>query len=132
MIPCRESEKQQIEDFLLEGLQSKGASQSLYISGVPGIGKTASFLEVIKYLEQERDDFVCIKLNGMELSNPESAYNAILREVTGITASTNAAACNILSDVFRLGKLPKKYQKSYSIAKKTKIILLDELDHLIT
>lgn len=42
----RENEYKEIYDFVLEGISNK-VSQALYISGVPGTGKTASVLKVI-------------------------------------------------------------------------------------
>ena len=69
----------------------------------------------------------------MELPNPENAYNLILREITGISGVTAVTACNILSDIFRKGKLPKKYKNFENRnLNKMKLILLDELDNLIT
>jgi len=50
MIPCREKEKKYIKDYLVNALESNGSGHSLYISGVPGIGKTASLLEIMRVL----------------------------------------------------------------------------------
>lgn len=44
----RENEYKEIYDFVLEGVKNK-ISQALYISGVPGTGKTASVLKVTFY-----------------------------------------------------------------------------------
>ena len=105
------------------------------ISGVPGIGKTASFLEVVNKLKNDRgNDFKFINVNAMKLSNPESLYNLLVKEIVGINASSKNQACLILSkiafkmienflihsfvlmmwfvfldELFTRGKLPKKY-----------------------
>lgn len=50
-LPCRDNERKLIEDYLKNGLNNKGSSSSLYISGMPGTGKTATTLEVIKSLQ---------------------------------------------------------------------------------
>ena len=50
MIPCREKEKKYIKDYLVNALDSNGSGHSLYISGVPGIGKTASLLVIMRVL----------------------------------------------------------------------------------
>ena len=53
-LPCREKEKEVIREFIQSGLRNRGSSTSLYISGMPGTGKTATTLEVIKRLNEER------------------------------------------------------------------------------
>jgi len=55
----------------------------MYISGVPGTGKTATVHQVISFL---RDDYKCgdlpyfkfIEINGMRLTDPHQAYVQIL------------------------------------------------------
>lgn len=49
-LPCRDSERKQITDYLKQGIEGKGSSSSLYISGMPGTGKTATTLEVLRNL----------------------------------------------------------------------------------
>lgn len=55
----------------------------MYISGVPGTGKTATVHEVISCLQQaaENDDlpsFQFIEINGMKLTDPHQALVQIL------------------------------------------------------
>lgn len=47
-LPCRENEMKLITDYLENGLKNRGSSSSLYISGMPGTGKTATTCEIIK------------------------------------------------------------------------------------
>ncbi len=49
------------------------------ISGVPGIGKTASVLEVIK--NPILGKFKYIYINAMNYTNPENIYCHILRDL---------------------------------------------------
>lgn len=47
----------------------------MYISGVPGTGKTATVTTVIRKLEQETlKDFTYININGMRLTEPKQCY----------------------------------------------------------
>ncbi len=55
MLPCRDKERNQIRDYLINGLANGGSSSSLYISGMPGTGKTATTLEVVKNLKHESE-----------------------------------------------------------------------------
>lgn len=60
----------------------------IYISGVPGTGKTATVNEVIKCLKRSVEkgklkDFDFININGMKLSEPRQAYVHILKQLSG-------------------------------------------------
>lgn len=51
----------------------------MYISGVPGTGKTATVHEVIRYLEGQRAndvvaDFKFHEINGMKVTQPNQVY----------------------------------------------------------
>lgn len=55
----------------------------MYISGVPGTGKTATVREVMRCLQQaaENDElpsFHFLEINGMKLTDPHQAYVQIL------------------------------------------------------
>ena len=56
----------------------------MYISGVPGTGKTATVREVSNYLRQACDEgelkeFKFVEINGMRLTEPHRAYVSILK-----------------------------------------------------
>ena len=56
----------------------------MYISGVPGTGKTATVHQVVRYLTEEYDSgdlpyFKFIEINGMKLTDPRQAHVAILQ-----------------------------------------------------
>lgn len=52
-LPCRSVEKDKIMSYLRDGIKRGGHVRPLYISGMPGSGKTACFLAALKSLEQE-------------------------------------------------------------------------------
>ncbi|XP_074953721.1 origin recognition complex subunit 1 [Phalacrocorax aristotelis] len=124
-LPCREEEFQDIYNFV-ESKLIDGTGGCMYISGVPGTGKTATVHEVIRCLQQaaENDDlpsFQCVEINGMKLTDPHQAYVQILELLTGqkVTA-THAAA--LLAKLFNTPG-PKR---------KTTVLIVDELDLLWT
>lgn len=56
----------------------------MYISGVPGTGKTATVHEVIRCLQTAADDneippFSFVEVNGMKMTDPHQAYVQILQ-----------------------------------------------------
>ena len=81
-LPCREVEQKRIYNYIKEGLQTNGAYSSLYIAGLPGTGKTASVLTVLKMLEQEAKQkkistFNELYINGMKFTNPSNVFKTI-------------------------------------------------------
>lgn len=70
----------------------------LDISGVPGIGKTASVMEIKNKLQKTKN-FEFIYVNGMNFSVPEGIYSYILKEITGIENVSRNSACSILSKI---------------------------------
>ena len=56
----------------------------MYISGVPGTGKTATVMEVVSCLRESVADgmlqeFNFVDINGMRLTEPHQAYVSILK-----------------------------------------------------
>lgn len=61
----------------------------MYISGVPGTGKTATVMEIIRCLKKqvtldELPKFDFIEINGMRLTEPRQAYVQIYKQLTGM------------------------------------------------
>ena len=46
----------------------------MYISGVPGTGKTATVHEVIRWLEELKTDDQVAEINGMKVTQPNQVY----------------------------------------------------------
>lgn len=58
----------------------------MYISGVPGTGKTATVCTALKFLKEEVDlpEFQLVEVNGMRIAEPRQAYVQIYKQLTGI------------------------------------------------
>ncbi|XP_076758468.1 origin recognition complex subunit 1 [Xylocopa sonorina] len=122
-LPCREEEFNNIFTFLRGKLEDKTGG-CIYISGVPGTGKTATVNEAIRCLQKlivkgELDDFNYVAINGMKLTEPRQAYVQILKQLDGKTA-TWEQSYRILEKRFR------------STSSKMTLLLVDELDLLCT
>ena len=65
-------------------------SRCIYISGVPGTGKTATVYEVSRHLikksskDRKLPHFKFIEINGLKLIEPNQAYVSILKVCTCI------------------------------------------------
>ncbi|NXY43150.1 ORC1 protein, partial [Ceuthmochares aereus] len=130
-LPCREEEFQDIYNFV-ESKLIDGTGGCMYISGVPGTGKTATVHEVVRRLQQatENDDlppFQFVEVNGMKLTDPHQAYVQILEAsktsslLTGQKV-TAAHAAVLLAKLFHTPG-PKR---------KPTVLVVDELDLLWT
>uniref|UniRef100_A0A182RE54 Origin recognition complex subunit 1 n=1 Tax=Anopheles funestus TaxID=62324 RepID=A0A182RE54_ANOFN len=122
-LPCREKEYEEIYNFL-EGKIFDGCGGCMYISGVPGTGKTATTTAVIRALRHLSEDehipkFEFIDINGMRLTEPRQAYVHIHRQLTGKTLAWEQAY-NLLNKRFTT-KAPRRI---------TTVLLVDELDIL--
>ena len=70
-------------------------SSCMYISGVPGTGKTATVREVGRYLKESCEggdlpEFKFIEINGMRLTEPHRTYVSILKVIKLLHIITRA------------------------------------------
>ncbi len=145
-IKCRDKEKKVIRDFIESGLRNLGNSQTLCslrsrdISGVPGLGKTACVLEIIRDLKQHHAHFSFFLLNGLKCKKPLDVYADLFSCIFGRVPSAEVA-CKELGrpaspdKYFLTGELPADLRDpdaSRPEIRNTKVILLDELDCLLT
>jgi Cdc6-like AAA superfamily ATPase len=126
-------------------LKNKGSSSSLYISGMPGTGKTATTMEVINTLKKKYY-FSFQSINAMQLTNPNLVYTIIYEKITGKKVAPASAALfldeffkkrektKILASAMNYG--PKATSASQKDLKKRcdmmRVTLIDELDALMT
>uniref|UniRef100_A0A8C5NZY3 Origin recognition complex subunit 1 n=1 Tax=Jaculus jaculus TaxID=51337 RepID=A0A8C5NZY3_JACJA len=124
-LPCREQEFQDIYSFV-ESKLLDGTGGCMYISGVPGTGKTATVHEVIRCLQQAAQTkdvppFQYVEVNGMKLTEPHQVYVQILQKLTGQKATASHAS-ELLAKQFCSGQAPRE----------ATVLLVDELDLLWT
>ncbi|KAJ1532158.1 hypothetical protein ONE63_000781 [Megalurothrips usitatus] len=122
-LPCRESEYRNIYNFL-ENKIGDAAGGCMYISGVPGTGKTATVHAVIRSLKEEvtkknLKDFQYIEVNGLRMTEPRQVFVQVLKSLTG-QKCTPQQAQDILAQRFCSG----------SGKNKTIVLLVDEVDML--
>lgn len=78
-LPGREKEINELEDFIKEHLQ-KQSSGTMYISGPPGTGKTAS-LSLILQKEEVSKEFVVVYVNCTAIKSSGTIYSKIVKEL---------------------------------------------------
>lgn len=93
----------------------------MYVSGVPGTGKTATVHEVMRCLQNaaEADEippFRFVEINGMKMTEPHQAYVQILQKLTGQKVTADHAAA-----------LLEKRFSNPAPRKETTVLLVDEV-----
>lgn len=122
-LPCRELEFDNIYKFI-EGKIQDQCGGCIYVSGVPGTGKTATVSGVICELKKEVKKgellpFDFIEINGMRLTEPRQAYVEIYKKLFAKTVSWEQAHT-----------LLEKRFTTPAPHRKTIVLLVDELDIL--
>ena len=126
-MPCREEQRGQIERIVYDALRGGNTTgSSMYISGVPGTGKTATVKEVMRRMrtrarKDEIPPFFYVEVNGLRLPTPKHAYTCILEALTGERTAPERAQA-ILDARFA----------APPVQGRVTVLFLDELDMLQT
>jgi len=126
-LPCREEEWQEVSTHLRRALLAGGTSQALYISGMPGTGKTALVLEVVQQLGKERvvPSFLQVHVNAMRLGSPFAIFGVILQQLGLRAQGTNVSPGTARTE---LGA----FFAQRGLGAAPIVLLIDEVDHLVT
>ncbi|KAJ3147798.1 AAA ATPase [Geranomyces variabilis] len=123
----RDTERTAVLDFWRDHVLARRPG-SIYLSGIPGTGKTALVDEAARDLQAESDEGqICVtKVNCMTVKDPEKIYAKLLAELNGkdVPTTNGEAAVAELSEIFR-GSAPKR-------ARVFHVVVLDEIDTLVT
>ncbi|KAF9559279.1 P-loop containing nucleoside triphosphate hydrolase protein [Agrocybe pediades] len=134
-LPCRDTEYSRVLQCVGELLE-EGSGGCIYISGVPGTGKTATVHSVVKELKRmaessEINPFTYVEINGLKIPEPTAAYNLLWEGVSGHDAAKD-------------GHLRLSWKESLKALTRTFttgnqgpgghacVVLMDELDQLVT
>lgn len=131
-LPCRDHEREVLTSTLRESIKAGGVGASLYISGTPGTGKTATVHQALRTLAQEVSanklpNFRTLELNGMKLSSPHQVYTLLWESLSGQHCAPPKAS-QLLDRRFSGAE---KGRKSHA-PKAPLVLVLDELDYLVT
>lgn len=136
-LPCREEEQEQVSSHLRLAIRSGGSSNVLYVSGMPGTGKTASVLRAVEKLQATSTSsqegvqckFTFAHINAMCLNHPNAFYGEMLQQLRlagADSGSTRRCAAGPAMD-----KLQTFFERRES-QDPVVVLLIDELDCLAT
>ncbi|XP_063914382.1 cell division control protein 6 homolog [Zophobas morio] len=115
-MPGRQKELGELREFILGNLD-EGKSGTLYISGPPGTGKTAS-LNLILEDERVRNEIREVYVNCTSIKSSGAIFARIAKDLGVKVNSKSEKDC--------VGAIEKYFQKS----QKTTLLVLDEIDQL--
>eukprot|EP01066_Platyproteum_vivax_P006622 Platyproteum_vivax@DN2378_c0_g1_i2.p2 len=90
---CRDVEFDNIRKHLESSVRAGGTGNVLYISGMPGTGKTLTVRSAVKFLQKQKGmpKFVYMEVNSMTLSAPTALYQAMYKGLHPKQAKTPSA-----------------------------------------
>lgn len=89
-LSCRTSEYLQIETYIKRQILCDGEGSGLYISGMPGTGKTTTVRQIVKQLKQLNiqnnpkkrfAQFLFYEINAMKLPSPQYLYTELCKKI---------------------------------------------------
>ncbi|XP_055333025.1 disintegrin and metalloproteinase domain-containing protein 12-like [Paramacrobiotus metropolitanus] len=124
--PCRDNEFTEIYEFIRDHLVGLTGG-CMYISGMPGTGKTATVNKVLDYLRAENQlkrlpNFIYSEINGMKLADAKQAYAILAKDV--FNQNKMAGPANALR------MLDRHYRSRDAKGKSPVIVVVDEMDLL--
>ncbi|EKX72718.1 origin recognition complex 1, putative [Theileria equi strain WA] len=120
----RDEEAEKIRTFMETGIKQGGTGQILYISGVPGTGKTETVKMVSRQLVDKKLKgklpwFDLIEINAVHLSKPNELYRVFYTKLFGKHAPNEYASYEALESYFSNNKTPC-------------VLIVDEADYIVT
>eukprot|EP01083_Nonionella_stella_P083772 231691_1 len=124
-LPCRKKEYDRIEAYMKKQIMSLGRGNGLYISGMPGSGKTALVRQIANELKSHVDlpEFEFVEINAMTLPTPQHIYTELIKKLLPNTLQISPDTA-----VHKLVKYFSTKDDSGNVI----VSLVDELDCLLT
>ena len=133
-LPCREKEQTEIYYYIINGLNTIGNYNSLYISGMPGTGKTSCVKTVIKSIENKKinSKFRSLFINCVSYSNILKIFKEIYNFIFTKKIKAKTDTYIQLIDNFFYNR--DKYNSNTRLNDPSNshiILILDEIDFLM-
>eukprot|EP01041_Mallomonas_annulata_P001076 gene1076-2105_t len=133
-LPCRVTECESVQNYIRIAIEGCGNMRPLYISGLPGTGKTASVLTSIVALRKEMHAgtlgaFKFLEINCLRLLHPSDALAALWKFLSGESLHYSKALSRLEAHFRNAKRLAESNPDSKPVVT---ICLLDEVDFLLS
>ncbi|KAL7691260.1 putative AAA+ ATPase domain, origin recognition complex, subunit 1, AAA lid [Plasmopara halstedii] len=133
----REDEREEIYTSLRSSIEQQSAGGPIYISGLPGAGKTSIVKEVIRTLEMQRDNgdlrnFTWVEVNGLQMPRPDVAYSVLWKALKPPISDEHGP--HSLRASMGSARLCERLQREFHTKSSTRpmlLVLLDEMDFML-
>ncbi|CAE6523281.1 unnamed protein product [Rhizoctonia solani] len=133
-LPCRDNELIRVLGDVAD-LVTSGVGGCIYISGLPGTGKTATVHAVVRELKgmamrNEINPFSYVEINGLRIPEPNAAYALLWEAISGHDVAQHGPLS--ISSKEALRRLTRHFNSRTSAGNHTCVVLMDELDQMVT
>ncbi|CAE7196722.1 unnamed protein product [Rhizoctonia solani] len=133
-LPCRDNELIRVLGDVAD-LVTSAVGGCIYISGLPGTGKTATVHAVIRELKgmamrNEIIPFSYVEINGLRIPEPNAAYALLWEAISGHDVAQHGHLS--ISSKEALRRLTRHFNSRTSAGNHTCVVLMDELDQMVT
>ncbi|KAF7305918.1 Origin recognition complex subunit 1 [Mycena chlorophos] len=135
-LPCRDNEFTRVLGAVYDLLE-EGSGGCVYISGVPGTGKTATVHAVVRELKRmaeanETNPFTYVEINGLRIPEPTAAYSLLWEMVSGHDVAKGGHLRMSAKESLRALTTHFSSGSSRGPSGHACVVLMDELDQLMT
>ncbi|ETI49037.1 hypothetical protein F441_07041 [Phytophthora nicotianae CJ01A1] len=135
----REDERDEIYTALRSSIEQQSAGGPIYISGLPGAGKTSIVKEVIRMLEAQRDNgklrnFAWVEVNGLQMPRPDVAYSVLWKALHPPKSEREGNEPQLSRVNMSAARLCEILQREFHTKSSTRpmlLVLLDEMDFML-
>ncbi|POM80891.1 Origin recognition complex subunit [Phytophthora palmivora] len=135
----REDERDEIYTALRSSIEQQSAGGPIYISGLPGAGKTSIVKEVIRTLEAQRDarklrNFAWVEVNGLQMPRPDVAYSVLWKALQRPDSDEEERELQPSRISVSAARLCEILQREFHTKNSTRpmlLVLLDEMDFML-
>ncbi|CAL8119067.1 unnamed protein product [Orchesella dallaii] len=126
-LPCRETQFEEIWKFLFENITEK-SSGCMYVSGVPGTGKTVIVQAVVDTMKKVNDEnkknlnFKFLYINGLTLASPDKIWKRMFK---GLELTSKTKSVSTKEALKRLDSYFESHQRI------PVVLVVDELDQIL-
>eukprot|EP01071_Lankesteria_metandrocarpae_P006091 Lankesteria_metandrocarpae@DN4237_c1_g2_i1.p1 len=122
-LPCREEHLGKVVQYLEGVLVSKSGGGCLYVSGMPGTGKTATVCAAIRKVARKlQKPFDVVEVNAIRVPSPNAVFQVIYRALYKGRAPSPEKAYRVLDRRFHTADPLRPFC----------ILVVDEVDALVT